>query len=221
MKPVLLQVLTREHDQDKSEAWSIKERESGHPDAAAHQNTGTKSTECAVTMPSVDAAEDGFDTIELRPVNLGDYSLLYALSTAGQLEAVREGVPGPEDFPRALWADVFTQLIVEVRGEPLSLCAAKCASIPHGFVYVSEMPLVRGGFDVRALGFRAFLRILFTTWDFRKVYCTIAESQLGDFTRISGGTFNEEGFLSAHSMNSGQACGEFIFGLSREAFLDA
>lgn len=146
----------------------------------------------------------------LRPITPHDQPFLYALATSsetGYRWRYRGSHPSPGQFEADLWRDVLTQFMVESTPDPrpLGQVVAYGADFSQGWCYfgIVVRPDVWGT-GVAAEAALLFLRHLFTTWPFRKVYVEFPEFNLPAIQSGLGTFYDLEGRLRDHEYYDGR-----------------
>jgi RimJ/RimL family protein N-acetyltransferase/acyl carrier protein len=164
--------------------------------------------------------------VVLRPPQPAHYAQLYDIATANEIAwrwRYSGAIPTYDEFLRTFSAGVLTQLVVCRRREQQQasgVVAAYNANLLNRTAYLAATVapnLVTTGAGVEAVVL--FLRYLFRTWDFEKVYMEVPEYNLAQFSSGLNRDFVPEGQLRRHLYHDGRRWDQFIFAIYRSTFL--
>lgn len=160
--------------------------------------------------------------VQLVPVSVVHHEFLYDLAT-GEDTGFRwrfgGTVPPFEQFRDTLWSGVLTQFVVLERTSqaPVGLVVAYNGDLNNGIAYLGAVMAraVQGsGIAVDAL--LLFVRYVFDTWSFRKLYLEVPEFNM---PAMDGGTrrwFVEEGRMQQCIFRAGRYWDRLILAIGRE-----
>lgn len=159
----------------------------------------------------------------LRPPDPSDYPHMYHLECAGWAAnrwRFSTQVPSFDAYVQLLWSNVFTQfLVVERNGSerPLGLVSAYNPDLANGFVWLAAVRYLEDAPASSYLeGVLIYLRHLFASTTFRKVYAEVAEDNEALFGRGLQRHFTLEGRFEEHLWRDGRYQDLLTYSLSRE-----
>jgi RimJ/RimL family protein N-acetyltransferase/acyl carrier protein len=162
--------------------------------------------------------------VRLRSVNPSDYPRLHQAAVSNEVAwRWRYGgaVPSYEEFLRSFSNGVLTQLVVTSATADLAigLVVAYNASLANRTVYLAGMIAAdsvgagRGG-EATML----FIRHLFRTWDFEKIYFEVPEFNLDQFASGVDTLLITEARLKSHLYSAGRRWDQLILAMYRSEF---
>lgn len=165
--------------------------------------------------------------VRLVPVAPAHMNYLYGLATSegvGSRWVFGGMVPTPQEFQRRFLHGIFAQFVPVLRrtDRPFGHLVAYQADLANGHVYiggVTEGRLHRTGYPIEA--FMIFLRHLFLSWNFRKVYMDLPEFNRSQM--FAGGLVDavqEEARLRDFSYHDGEWWDRSIVSLRRTTFME-
>jgi len=162
---------------------------------------------------------------KLVPVSDVHLPFLYSLATS-ERTGFRWGIVGtllrPDQFAESLWAGIWCQFVVVRRSDdrPLGLVVGYDPNFNDGYAYGAEVLIDEAqvtGVGVEALGL--FLNILFSSFNFRKIYFEVLEYNLSRMQGAVGDWLHEEGRLKDHSFFAGEWWDKITLAMYREEFV--
>lgn len=162
--------------------------------------------------------------VQLRTVEPSDLDYLYRLSTSPGLSyrwRYRGSTPSPEEFRDQLFSGVLAQLVVARKDstqQPLATTILYRADLANGHAYFA---LLSDGAQASSLvieGCLLFLRYVFATWPFRKLYAEVPGFNLTQFQSAIGSYLKEEAVLEEHDYHDGAYWPLYILSLSRSTW---
>jgi RimJ/RimL family protein N-acetyltransferase len=144
------------------------------------------------------------DRVALRPPESQDYARLRQLELSEELAfrwRFHGATPGPEEYAQSLWRGTLCQyLVMDVaRSRAVGVLSAYNADSRNGFCYVAGAkfdPKERTTLFLE--GALLFLNMLFSGFNFRKLYLDTPEYNLAQLRSGIGRLFNIEGRLVDH-----------------------
>ncbi len=162
--------------------------------------------------------------VELTPPMGQHYSHLYQIAVANDIAwRWRYGgaIPNYDDFLRTFSSGVLSQLVITKLRDthPQGLTVAYNANLQNRTAYLAvviapEMVGSGAGAEAAVL----FLRYIFGTWDFVKVYMEVPEFNFDQFASGLGKVFVCEGTLKQHAYHAGKRWDQYILAIYRDEF---
>jgi RimJ/RimL family protein N-acetyltransferase len=163
--------------------------------------------------------------VHLRPIVPADYEpLRLAELDASVISGFRHrgATPSPDGWVDSLWAGVLAQFMVTRKetGQPVGTVAAYGADYRAGTCHLAAFVFP----DYQRLawpleGAQLFIRYLFMTFPFRKLYGTVVEDNLKQFARTFSASTHEEGRLKAHEYINGRYVDSITLAIYRDEWL--
>jgi hypothetical protein len=162
--------------------------------------------------------------VYLRAIIPDDYRFLQMFETSGDFAVrwrFRGGTPSPENWARALWADVLVQYLIVGRksNTPVGLVAAYQPNFQDGHAKIAAARFDPAGpSPAMILGLAIFLRYVFSCWDLRKLYMELPEYNYAQFSSGAGRIFELEGRLRDHYWFGGETWDQLLLAIHRETW---
>ena len=145
----------------------------------------------------------------LRPVDAGDYPLLYELAVnpaVGTLLRFRGATPDPDTFARSVWEHVLAQFIVtaEPDDQPVGLVVLSSPDFANGYAYLSALSIPEWhhtGLMIHGIGM--LIEHAFHNWSFRKLYAECITPSYNTFKSGNGRYFTEQACLPEREFVAG------------------
>lgn len=148
--------------------------------------------------------------VVLRPLLATDLEFLTRLASDPQVSfrwLFRGATPSPRTVEAAIWEQALTNFVVVERQSGLLVGFMNCyaADMRTGTAYVGAAiaPPYQGLGHLAEAGL-VFLRYLFDTWNFRKLYAEMPDFNAPRFGTVLGSLMKEEGRLVAHHYLRGE-----------------
>ena len=162
--------------------------------------------------------------VRLRAVGPVDYPRLYQAAVSNEVAwrwRYGGGLPSYEDFLRTFSNGVLTQLAVTSANSDsaIGLVVAYSASLANRTVYLAAMiehESVGAGQGGEAT--MLFVRHLFRTWDFEKVYLEVPEYNMEQFASGVNTLFSTEACLKSHLYGAGRRWDQYTLAIYRDVF---
>lgn len=163
-------------------------------------------------------------SIALVPPQANHYSKLYEIAVSNDIAwRWRYGgaIPSYDEFLRTFANGVLTQLVVTKDNDQnvIGLVVGYNANLVNRTAYLAAVidPLFVGtGLGVRAVV--AFLRHLFMTWDFEKIYMEVPEFNASQFASGIDREFDCEARLKGHVYHGGRRWDQLTYAVYRDRF---
>jgi RimJ/RimL family protein N-acetyltransferase len=162
--------------------------------------------------------------VYLRPLTAGDYPYLQRVETSTELAfrwRLRGATPSPEQWAQTLWHQVLAQYLVvaELHQKPIGLVTVYRPNFQDGHAYLSAVRFERArASPLMILGVSLFVRYVFTSWNFRKLYMELPEFNLSQFESGLGRYFELEGRLRDHFYFAGRYWDQLTLAIYREVW---
>lgn len=129
--------------------------------------------------------------VGLRPLATRDYEFVYDLYTepaiASRINRFGGSVPSPDQVMARLWENVLSQSVIvgASSGRRIGLAVVASPDFRNRFAYFSVLSSPEAfGTGLALEGAALAIDSAFDTWDFRKIYCEVAEMNVAQFARI-------------------------------------
>jgi RimJ/RimL family protein N-acetyltransferase len=142
--------------------------------------------------------------VYLRPLTARDYPYLQMVEAGTELTfrwRLRGATPSPEQWAKMIWNQVLAQFMVVGRSgdKPIGLVSVYRANFQDRYAYLSATRFEPNRpSPLMMLGVFLFLKYVFTSWDFRKLYMELPEFNMPQFASGLGRYFEVEGRLRDH-----------------------
>lgn len=161
---------------------------------------------------------------QLRPIFSADYEGLRIaeLSTPNYLGWRFHGeTPSPESYPNHLWAGVLAQYLVDdiSARETVGLITCYDANQTHRHASIGVLSFTPGKPSlVVSEAVVLFIEMIFSTWNFRKLYFDTNSLALENFSIAASRLLSQEGRLVGHFEFGGRLVDRVILALMRESW---
>jgi RimJ/RimL family protein N-acetyltransferase/acyl carrier protein len=165
--------------------------------------------------------------ISLSPPHGAHFGRLYEIAISNDVAwRWRYGgaMPSYDEFLRTFSNGVLTQLVVASRMQPevpIGLVVAYNANLANRTAYLAVvMAPEHTGAGLGAMAAVMFLKHVFFTWDFHKIYIEMPEFNFGQFSSGAGREFRLEGRLRGHTFYAGRRWDHLVFAVYRHEFVE-
>lgn len=183
-------------------------------------------------------SDDGFappsltaGNVALRPIKASDFEFLQLMETTGELASrwrFHGSTPSPAGWAEKTWAGVLAQYLVFTgaatadgpSGAPIGVVCAYDARFEHGHAMLAAARFGERRSPELVVGLALLIRHVLTCWNLRKLYISVPEFNLDQFSKSVKPYFAEEGRLIDHVYYGGRYWDEVTLALYREQWAE-